>query len=337
LNPNVSKEFDALIKKAMAKQPQDRFQSAKEFLGALKVALRSMAMLDRSAITVRHVDEVYTRDETLELPGRISDSGSWREEDIAAWQHISHSQDTADFTRYLETFPEGGFVELAKTRIVSLQKAALLAAEQDRRSQQETREIKEKAEAEARLRRQQEMEERAQWVHRLIEIKKEAEEARKLDAMRREQRAQEQARRARAFSSDLSERVNKFVRVVAEREAANELERRMRRETRRKLEDEVRRKKQGRQKLISMRESAEVRAEIEARARIQKEQAEQTARNEAYAKAKAQAEEAERLKNEAEMKAAQEQQQANSKMFLIGIFLLVLMMGILFGLLPLGR
>ncbi len=41
LNAKVTKELDEVIKKAMAKQPKDRFQSAKEFMGALKAAFQA--------------------------------------------------------------------------------------------------------------------------------------------------------------------------------------------------------------------------------------------------------------------------------------------------------
>ena len=331
LNPAVSLELDAVVKKAMTKRAEDRFQSAKDFLSALKVAARSLPALDQPSITMRHVDDTHTYDETLELPGRAS--GSWREEDIAAWQSISHSHNSTDFTRYLEDFPDGGFAELARLRIRSLDKASVLDAGQAQR--QDALALEEQAQLEAAASQKREMEERSLWVRRLAEIKSEAEEAGKIAAIKREQMARVEQQRAMALSSTMSHRVNKFVRVVSEREAANELERLVKREQRRKLEEEVLRK--GKLKLLSARESAEVRAEAEAVARAQREAAELAAHNEAIASAKAQAELAERMRMEAEERAAREQKKANSKMLLIGIFLMLLMIGIVFGLLPLSR
>ena len=329
LNSDVSSALDAVVKKAMAKRAEDRFQRAGDFLSALKVAARSLPALDQPSITMRRVDEMHTHDETLELPGRAS--GSWREEDIAAWQNISHSHRPTDFKHYLEDFPAGGFAELARLRIQSLEQASLKASEQAER--QKALVINEKAQAEAAAGRNREMEERALWVSRLVEIKREAEEARKTDAIKREQIAFEREQRARALSINLSLRANKFVRVVSERQAASELERRVRKEDRRKLEEQVQRKG----KWLSLRESAEARAEAEAAVRAQREAAELAAHNEAIANARAQAELAERMRIEAEKNAAREQKQANSKMLLIGIFLLLLMIGIVFGLLPLSR
>ena len=330
LNGDVSSALDAVVKKAMAKHAEERFQRASDFLSALKVAARSLPALDQPSITMRRVDEMHTHDETLELPGRAS--GSWREEDIAAWQNISHSHRSTDFKHYLEDFPAGGFAELARLRIQSLEQASLKASEQAER--QKALAINQRAQAEAAAGRNREMEERALWVSRLVEIKREAEDARKTDAIKREQIAFEREQRARALSINLSLRANKFVRVVSAREAASELERRVRKEDRRKLEEQVRRK--GKQRLLSLRESAEARAEAEAAVRARRGAAELAAHNEAIASAKAQAELAERMRKEVEKNAAREQKRANSKMLLIGIFLLLLMIGIVFGLLPLS-
>ena len=42
LNPDVSKQLDEVVQKAMAKRPEERFQSATEFMGALKAAAQAL-------------------------------------------------------------------------------------------------------------------------------------------------------------------------------------------------------------------------------------------------------------------------------------------------------
>ncbi len=323
LNQNISRELDDVVKKAMAKRAAERFQSADEFLSALKYALRTLPESNRKDVRMRHADNMHTHEETLELPGLLN--AVWRDEDIAAWQTISHSHDPADFTRYLVEFPDGGYAEQARLRISSLEKATRWEAEQ-----RATHETEEKTEAKAQNRIRLEREERALWVSRLAEIKNETIKAQQQQAAKQELH---QVQHARVLTDANAERANRFARLVSDREKASELERRMKMEQKQKLEEVARQRGQ----LRFNRESAELRAEAEALAKLQQEEAEQAARNEAIVVAKAQAERAERMRMAAEKDAAIERQQADRKMLLIGIFLFLLMIGIVFGLFPSAR
>ena len=146
LNPLVTKQLDAVVSRAMAKRAEDRFQSANKFLKALKVAALSLPETEQE--TDRSVDssEVFSPDETLELPGEGRSTGTWREADIAEWQRISHSKNPDDFRDYLKEFADGGFVTLAMSRIEMLEKAALRA-----RQEAQAAELKARAEAQAEL------------------------------------------------------------------------------------------------------------------------------------------------------------------------------------------
>lgn len=330
LNPDVSPALDGVVRKAMAKRAQDRFQSADEFLAALKIAARTLPESSRAEVRMRQVGDMHTHEETLELPGWVNASGAWRDEDIAAWQTISHSHDPADFTRYLAEFPEGGYAEQAKLRIRSLEKAIRWETEQSGRTRLEMLALEERAEAEVRIRIEHAQKERAQWVSRLAEIKNEAKAAKMQEAAKQEQQFLLQVQHAKALSDAKALRANRFARLVSDREKASELERRIKMEQRIKLEEIARQRGQ----LSLNRESAEVRAEAEVLAKIQHEEAELAARNEAIAVARAQAEMAERMRMAAEKAAAIERQQASRKMLLIGIFLFLLMIGIVFGLIP---
>jgi serine/threonine-protein kinase len=332
LNSNVTAALDAVVRMAMAKRPQDRFQSAKKFLRVLKAAAQTLSEVEHPGEVMFHADGAPIRDETLELPSRANSTGSWREADIEAWQNISHSRNLTDFTGYLQEFPDGGFVKMAQLRIQSLKKTP---------AQTEAPVLKEKiqaaaiAETETRIR--QEAEERALWVRKLAQIKDKAEEERAFNALKREQEAAEQARRAQLLSDAMNERTKKFADIVSEREAAQDAERRLKMEARRRLEEEVQRKKQGKMRLLSARELAETRAESEAKAKLEREAAELAARNEEIAAAKAQAMRAERMRKQTEERAAQEQRKTSIKMLVIGIFLVLMLFGILFGLLPSSR
>jgi len=325
LNPEVSKQLDAVVKKAMAKRPEDRFQSATEFLMALKTAIkatrRSKSAADVEEITRSGSYKAFLPDETLELPRSTDLTESRRAADIEYWQKITQSKNAQDFSRYLQKFPGGGFVELARSRIRSLEKAA----EQSRAVDELTR-----SRHEAKV----EAEERAAWARKLAEIKGAAEEARAAEAARRETEAEEQARRAEELAVTLSERASKFAEIVAEREAASEAERKLKAEAKRQLREEVQRKKQARAQLLSMRDGADGKAEAEAEEKRRRAAAELAARDQEIAQAKAQAETAERLRREAEERTLREHKRTRTMMMVVGAILSLLLLGILWALIP---
>lgn len=325
LNPEVSKQLDAVVKKAMAKRPEDRFQSATEFLMALKTAIKATQRSKSTAavadITRSGAYKAFLPDETLELPRSTDLTESRRAADIEYWQKITHSRNMQDFSSYLQTFPGGGFVELARSRIRSLEKAA----EQSRAADELTR-SRHEAKAEA--------EERAAWARKLAEIKGAAEEARAAEAARRETEAEEQARRAEALAISMSERDKKIAEIVAEREAASEAERKLKAEAKRQLREEVQRKKQARAQLLSMRDGADGKAEAEAEEKRRRAAAELAARDQEIAQAKAQAETAERLRREAEERTLREHKRTRTMMMVVGAILSLLLLGILWELIP---
>lgn len=325
INPEVSKQLDAVVKKAMAKRPEDRFQSATEFLMALKTAIKATHK-SKSAVAVEEIArsgsyKAFLPDETLELPRSTDLTESRRAADIEYWQKITQSRNAQDFSSYLQEFPGGGFVELARSRIRLLEKAA----EQSRAVDELTR-----SRHEAKV----EAEERAAWARKLAEIKGAAEEARAVEAARRETEAEEQARRAEELAVTLSERANKFAEIVAEREAASEAERKLKAEAKRQLREEVQRKKQARAQLLSMRDGADGMAEAEAEEKRQRAAAELAARDQEIAQAKAQAETAERLRRETEERTLREHKRTRAMMMVVGAILSLLLLGILWALIP---
>lgn len=331
LNPDVSAELDAVVRKAMAKRPEDRFQSAARFMKALKLAAAALpADGGRGAKPVSQ--EAFTPDETLELPGRANSTGAWREADIASWQSISHSQNPADFSAYLQKFPDGAFAELARLRIVALEKAAA-----KRQAAEELARIKREAMNEAEARQRREAEEKSLWMRKIAEIRNEAEAERARDAVRREKEAEEQAQRARELTAAVADRAVKIAEVVSEREAASNAERRMRMEAKLKLREEVQRKKQAKLQLLSVMDTAEEKALAEVEEKRRREADEQAARDREIAAAKAQAEAEQRLRVEAEQRALREHRQTRKTLMLVGAVLSVLLIGILLALIVSSR
>ncbi|MDO9011737.1 MAG: protein kinase [Gallionella sp.] len=324
LNPEVGKQLDAVVKKAMSKRPEDRFQSAAEFLQALRTAVKALSRSKSSVIDTEisrsGAYKIFHPDETLELPRSTDLTESRRAADIEYWQKITHSRNTQDFSRYLQKFPVGGFAELARSRIRSLEKSAVQSRAADELARSRDDEVRAEAEA-----RQQAAEERAAWTRKLAEIKRAAEEARAVEAARREIESEEQARRAEALAVSMSERARKFAEVVAEREAASEAERKMKAEAKRQLREEVQRKKQARMQLLSMRDGADSKAEADSEEIRQRAAAELATRNQA----KAQAETTERLRREADERTLREHRRTRTMMVVVGAILSLLLIGIL--------
>ncbi|MFZ3018032.1 MAG: protein kinase [Gallionella sp.] len=321
INPNVPVQLDEVVMKAMAKKPEDRYQTVVEFMTALKLAGQTLpASREVGADKPGAVaDSAYGLEGTVKLPEVA------RKNDIDAWQRITNSREPADFQRYLQDYPDGEFAELARRRIAALTEAAAQArlqqearlraekearirkkAEQQAAAEKAQAEVRAQAEAEAR--RQQEAAEKERWARKIAEIKDEAGKAKAIETAKREQEAtgqaqQVQAQRVQGLSASLSRRPHKFVEIVSQREAVVEAERRMLKENKRKLEEEVQRKQQAKMKLQSKKEAAETQISAAAEEKRQRE-AELEIRNKELEEAKLRIESTERRRKEAEERAA---------------------------------
>lgn len=364
INREVSGALDEVVKKAMAKRPEDRFQSAAEFMEALKVAAQAvpvMTSFDSDADrTIADPHKIFNSDDTIKLPGRTKPTDADQKNDIGSWQRITNSQSTADFYRYLQDFPNGEFVQLAQVRIESLEKSAAQARDaaerarleqavqarsvlaEKRRKKAELKAAAEKAraqaeaQAEAEAKRLQESAEKALWAQKIAEIKNEAEAARTAEAARREREAAERARRAEALSVSLSKRADKFVESVSKREAIVEAEHRLMMESKRKLIAEVERKKQAKMKLISKKETAEMQPSASAEEKLQRETSHAEWKNELNeANAHAAGSEGRQIETGADIALAHKR--TRSLIFIAGALLLsVLLSGVLIALFSAG-
>ena len=125
VNNTVPPQFDAVVSKALSKNPDTRYPSARDFAAALKHALES------------HVDADTT----------IADS---QEVELEFWRTIKDGNDPEDFELYVQQFPSGIYAALAKRKIAKLRGAAEPASEEA--ADLERRETKEAARREAEAR-----------------------------------------------------------------------------------------------------------------------------------------------------------------------------------------
>ncbi len=307
LNPAVSKALDEVVRKAMAKRPNDRYQTATEFMDALKQAADTLpsGVADKPLIAA---EEMFgAADSTIVLPDGAAFKATSRQGDIESWRSITDSRNKADFRRYLEEYPAGQFAELARLRIASLEKAEAqareeeerrrLAAEEQARRKKEAEEAKAKADAQ----RQKEDEEKARLARKIVELKSEAAETRAQAEALRKKDAEEQARRARELAGVMAEKEKRLADVMAEREAEREIQRKLETEAKQKLEARIKRKKEAEEELARReKELAEAKLQAEAEAKRKLAEEERLRRENEHAEATARAE-ARRVQKEAEL------------------------------------
>src|SRR5215471_7290802 len=105
LNVEVAREYDSVVARALAKNPDGRFPSAREFALALRRAAEGQMTEEEAATTV-----VVPR--RKEAPAG--------EMELEFWRSIKDSEDARDYELYLKQFPEGTYAPLAGRRIARL-------------------------------------------------------------------------------------------------------------------------------------------------------------------------------------------------------------------------
>src|SRR5262249_5122111 len=99
LATGVSAAFDQVVNRALAKKPEERYASARDFAVALQAALDGQAMEQSGP--------------------RASDT------ELEFWRSIQSSTDAAENRGYLEKFPRGAYAELARLRMARLPEARM--------------------------------------------------------------------------------------------------------------------------------------------------------------------------------------------------------------------
>jgi serine/threonine protein kinase len=278
LNNAVTPFFDAVVNKALSKNAETRYQSAKDFGVALRRALEGRGEEEDADKTI--VGEMSAppsmRTAPQPRPAAAVGSGSThsgtqagnQEIELEFWRAIKDGTDPDDFELYVQQFPTGIYAALAKRKIAKLRGAATDDETSAESKKQERKEAEEAArkEAEARAKLADEKEKLE------LELAKKEEEFRQREAQR------EAEAKARAEAAE-----------KAQQEAAAERER---------AKQEADRAKQEAAAELAKREAEYKKREAEAGEKAKQEA--EKARKESEAAAKKQAEE--RAKREAEFK-----------------------------------
>ena len=219
LNTNISPLFDAIIKKALAKNMNARYQNARDLGADLKNALEGKATTEDSDKTIvgsLKFDASMPPAAIAATPAGASGSHAGQtgtqEVELEFWRSIKDGNDADDFDLYVKQFPDGIYAALAKRKSAKIRgvtseetatKGAQAAAEQEKKELEEAarREAEVKAKlAEEKAKLEQELAKReAEYQKRSADLEaKQAAEAK----LRAEKEAAEKA----AFEAKLAKR-----------------------------------------------------------------------------------------------------------------------------------
>jgi len=229
LNNAVTPYFDAVVNKALSKNPETRYPSAKDFAVALKRALQGQGDEDDSDKTV--VGEMSLPPAARSAPqprpaAAVGGSGTQtstqagnQEVELEFWRAIKDGNDPDDFELYVQQFPTGIYAALAKRKIAKLRGATPeeTTAEAKKQERKEADEAAQReADARAKLAAEKEKLE--------LELKRKEEEFQKREAEREAEAqaravAQEQAEKARLEAIEKAKQEASAA-LAAERERA---------------------------------------------------------------------------------------------------------------------
>jgi serine/threonine-protein kinase len=135
LNNAVTPHFDAVVNKALAKSPETRYQSAKDFAVALRRALEGKAEEEDADKTVAGEITIPSGVRPVPQPrpaAAVGGTGTQtsptqagnQEIELEFWRAIKDGNDANDFELYVQQFPSGIYAALAKRKIAKLRGAA---------------------------------------------------------------------------------------------------------------------------------------------------------------------------------------------------------------------
>src|SRR2546421_15794 len=336
LNNAITPIFDAVVNKALSKNPDTRYQSARDLAVALRRALEGKAEEDDSdktvagAMTGDFAALVKPAPSVAKAPAQESartqstgtQGGANQEVELEFWRAIKDGNDPDDFELYVQQFPTGIYAALAKRKIaklrgVPLEESTAKAKEQEKKEAEEAArretEAKSKLEAEkARLEAEmakKEEEYKKREAESQARAKQEAEKARQ-EAEKARQEAGAAAEKAKQeAAAEFAKREAEFKKREAEAQAKLGMDAKQRAEAEEKARKEAVEKARQEAAAEMARKEAEYkkreaeRAEAEAKAKAE---AETRAKADAAARAKQAAED--KAKREAELKTRAEQE-----------------------------
>jgi eukaryotic-like serine/threonine-protein kinase len=318
LNNAVTPLFDAVVNKALSKDPGTRYQSAKELGMGLQRALEGRGTEDDSERTVvgPMSGAPIAKAPSPGLAGAsatgtgatktTTGTQSNQEVELEFWRAIKDGNDPDDFELYIQQFPTGIYAALAKRKIAKLRgepldDTSLKAKEQEKKDQEEA--ARREAEAKSKL--------EADKARLEAEMAKKEEEYKK-----REAEAQARAEKLRQeAAAELEKREAEFKKRQAEQEAKLGMDAKARAEAEEKARKEAvekaRQEAAEHAKKEAERQKAEFAAERE-KARLEAEKAKKEAAAAAELAKKEAAIEAEKAKKEAAAAAEKVKKEADA-------------------------
>jgi serine/threonine-protein kinase len=134
LNVAVSPEFDRVVAKALAKNPDTRFQTAREFARALQRAAEGKAAVQEEPAATVVVPSHQTKAAATVVPphqAETSQALKSGEMELEFWRSIKDSGDANDFDLYVRQFPQGVYATLALRKIAKMRGLPLPAGSED--------------------------------------------------------------------------------------------------------------------------------------------------------------------------------------------------------------
>src|SRR5882724_1595860 len=229
LNNAITPLFDAVVNKALSKNPDTRFQSARDLGVALKRALEGKGIEDDSdktvagAMTGEFAALARLAPAVAKAPAQESartastgtQAGANQEVELEFWRAIKDGNDPDDFELYVQQFPSGIYAALAKRKIaklrgVPLEESGAKAKEQEKKEAEEA--ARREAEAKTKL--------EAEKARLEAEMAKKEEEYKRREA-ESQARAKQEAEKAAA---EMARREAEYKKREAEVEAKRQAE-----------------------------------------------------------------------------------------------------------------
>ncbi len=242
LNTNISPLFDKIVAKALAKNMNQRYQTARELGVDLKNALEGKSGTDESEKTIVGSLAFDASLPPAALAGapagasgtNVGQTGT-QEVELEFWRSIKDGNDADDFDLYVKQFPDGIYASLAKRKSAKLRgiqddtaTKGLAAAEQEKRELEEA--ARREAEVKAKL-----AEEKAKLE---AELAKREEEYKKRSAELEAKQAEEAKARAEKEAAEKAE----FEARLAKREADLQIQLKKQEEEQARIQEELKKK-----------------------------------------------------------------------------------------------
>src|SRR3954464_668285 len=250
LNNAITPLFDALVNKALAKNPDQRFQSARDLAVGLRRALEGKPFEDDSDRTVvggLGMDFGASRPAPIVAKVPAQDSartsntntqGSSQEVEVEFWRAIKDGNDPDDFELYVQQFPNGIYAKLAKRKIAKLRGVPLEDESTAKAKEQEKKEAEEAARREAEVTAKLE----AEKARLEAEMARKEEEYRKREAEAEAKRQAAEQARVEAEERARKEAAEELARRDAEAKAKAEADAKARDEAEKKAREDFARR-----------------------------------------------------------------------------------------------